>query len=220
MKRFTVLALAALIGVLAGCESYKRDNNVTLAYMQGIFQQLRNPATPVPEPLSRAQLDALPGPILQAEIESRGTFARLAFLAANGPYQTWSSADSATITLREGVLVATRALGNDLMSADVVDILRMLRDPSVSEAARVHRYIDGLGHLYTRTYRCEVTGREPDRLEIAGTILPVTRITEHCIGAGAEFENLYWLERDGRIRAGRHWVSPDIGHIGLVLLKG
>lgn len=220
MKRSTIWTLSGLIALLAGCGSYQRNESSVLDYVRGAVQSLQGADAGKAPPVTRAELAKIPGPLLQAEIESRDTFARLSFLADNGPYRTWASADNATITQRDGVLVATRALGNDLMSADVVQILRMLKDATVPEGVRVHRYLDGEGRLYTRVYQCVITDRRAVPLDILGDVVPMTRLSESCRGEGDQFENTYWRDRDGRIRATRQWVSPDIGYLGTVLLKG
>lgn len=214
------LALAGLIGLLAGCDAYQGERGSALSYATATIKSMRSADAGKAAPITRAELDALPGPLLQAEIESRDSIARMSFLAANGPYETWSSVDSATITLKQGILVATRALGADLMSADVVQIQQMLDDPDMPEGTRVHRYLDGEGHLITQSYLCEITDRRPDRLDILGETVAVTRITESCHSPQSRFENVYWREAGGRIRAARHWVGPDIGAISTVLLKG
>lgn len=219
MRAVKGLALVALIGISAGCDSYEaKENAFSVAFEIFRNRGQQQPLTELP-PVTRDQLDASPVGVLDMKLEDAGAVGRLLHLATNGPYVTWASVDGATITLKNGILVASRSLGNDLMSTDVVQIEQMLNDPSMPEGARVHRYLDADGHIYARTYLCAPTERRADRLFVVDRHIAVTRITQSCEGADARFENVYWREAGGKIRAARQWVSPEIGSIRLLLLK-
>ena len=110
---------------------------------------------------------------------------------------TYLTPDGISVSLRHGVLVATRGLGFDLMTADVSAVIPAIRNRS-QEVIRVHRYLDGEEQVVIRTFICDYSG--------AGTV------TETCYSDGLRITNTYDL--GGRaIRASRQWVSPEQGYL-------
>lgn len=113
----------------------------------------------------------------------------------NGDVITYNTPDGVAVSLRQGVLIATRGLGRDLMSADTGALLAGLRGGGAAPV-RVHRYLDGENREVLRSFAC--------RLSRAGRT-----VTEACQGDGVQFENSYVLDGTGRIVASRQWVGPD-----------
>lgn len=219
MKVWTGSLALALAVMLGGCDSYRGGGGVGQLVVDGV-KGLRAPEPKPAPPPTAEELAAIPVSVLQAGVESRGTSARLVQVAENRGHRTWIAADGVSVTLRDGVLTETRGLGEDLISADVTQTLDLLNGSFRREAVRVHRYLDGEGHLYVISYLCEITGREADNVTIVGRRIAAERITESCYSArGAQFENVYWRGRDGRIVAGRHWVGPKTGYLRTRLLK-
>lgn len=210
------IAALGLAAVLGGCGS---QENGSISMLKAGVASLRAPEPQKAPPMTRAQLDALTVPMIEAEVEARDTYARLVLVGENRGHQTWIAADGVSVTLKGGVLTETRGLGEDRMTTDVAQVLEML-EGARPEAVRTHRYLDAEGHLFDKSYLCEITAREADAIAIVDRRISTEKLTESCHGAGARFENTYWRDGAGRIVAGRHWVGPGIGYLNTTLLKG
>ena len=68
--------------------------------------------------LTRARIDAPGTPLLLADVEGIETVATLAIVARNKTVETWQTGDRVSLSLDQGLVTATRGLGEDLMSAD------------------------------------------------------------------------------------------------------
>jgi hypothetical protein len=77
--------------------------------------------------LSRAAIDRSPQPLILAELPSQNVVATLIPRDTLDGVVTWRTGRGQTLSFRDGVLVATRSLGNDLMSADVAGTQAALR---------------------------------------------------------------------------------------------
>lgn len=218
--RPVALALAALAG-LAACGDAALDYD-------GIRQRL----TPVEQPTDirpavRAALPQLPTARFielpdRAELQNQRRLASQGVLVREeivGDVATWQDSNRTTLSFRQGVLISTRGIGGDLMSADVSEVLGAVRG-GAGQAVRIHRTLGGEDQLVLHSFVCRYgRGRSvmTDPL-VAGQ--SATLVTETCIDSdGFEFENRYWLDTGGTIRQSTQWVSADIGRLNTVLLK-
>jgi len=155
--------------------------------------------------------------VLQVGVEDRGgQTAPLLRKTQIGDKSTWTTIDNVTLTLQDGVLVASRGLGRDLMSADVSQTVQRLQSGSTGMVKRFHSYLNGEGQVVIRSYVCEVGTRGPRDITISGTPRSTRLMQEKCNGAEDSFQNLYWLDRrSGKILQSRQWVGPEIGMLSL-----
>lgn len=117
---------------------------------------------------------------------------------ANGDVTTFFTLDGVSLSLRDGVLVATRGLGFDLMIAEVSGLSPLLE--TGGQYTRTHRYLDGEDRLASFDFHCEVT--------------PGPEVRETCKGHGFSFENRYaHRERQGLFALSRQWIGPERGAI-------
>ena len=108
--------------------------------------------------------------------------------------------------------MATNALGHDLYSADVSDVVGVLAAGGNGAATRVHRYLDGETELETRAFECELNAG-PAR-EVPAIEGPVRQVTERCRGFGTSFTNDYLLSgRGGEIVRSTQWVGETVGYV-------
>lgn len=169
--------------------------------------------------VTRAQLDQVDTPLLAARLTGPGTLATMVPVGRNGPVVTWRSADEVSISLNQGVLVATRGLGQDLMAADVSDVLGILKSASTQDRyTRVHSYLDGEYQAQLFGLSCQVNSTTAERLEIIEHTYQTTRIEESCFSDGMRFSNTYWVGRKGTVWKTRQWVSPALGYMETELL--
>lgn len=185
--KLAVLALAVL--ALTGC--------------QPVMQRLSgNPGG------ERASLPAaaLAGPVLEVRIPSRGAVATLARAGVNRDVETWLTADNISISFRQGVLVASRGLGFDLMGADADGTLTALAGGGPPVYRRHMRFLTGEHRSTWLMAGCslqETTSDQPG----------LRRIEERCKAHRHRIANLFWLDGAGTIRRSRQWVAPEIGYI-------
>ncbi|WP_171173376.1 YjbF family lipoprotein [Ruegeria sp. HKCCD8929] len=163
--------------------------------------------------LTREGLNTSDDPLLLAELADLETAATLAPSSRNGAVRTWASGDRVSLSLRHGVLVASRGLGHDLMSADVGNTLDMLDGQTSGYYERFHTYLDGEYQTLYRTFRCKRSGARAERIVIFDRPQDTTRIEEHCVSPGLKLTNIYWRGPDGFLWKTRQWVSPGAGYL-------
>lgn len=204
LRALMLLAVAAF--ALSGCgnDPYRVKPG---EQVRQVFDRFR-PAPPKPTaaqiranitPEVRAQLGNVP--ILVATLEKRGAAAALITVGQNGPVSSYSTPDGTAVSLSDGVLVATRGLGHDLMRADVSQIRAALRNGGGRGLTRVHHYLDGENHTVIRSYICDISSVSAGRLQ------------EICHGPDLTFENSYVLGAGHAVASSRQWVGPENGYI-------
>lgn len=142
--------------------------------------------------------------LLEARLDDGAVRALLAPAGRNGRVTTWQSVDRVALSLDEGVLVATRGLGQDLMSADVTGTQAFLQGQGAPDWTRLHSYLDGNYRTLWRGYRC--TGQL-----IADEGL--RHRSENCHGPDGNFTNHYWQDASGAVVKSRQWIGPVLGHV-------
>lgn len=211
------LALAVLM-LLAACGS-DTDATAGARVAKGIVAGLVQPArakVPPPQP-SRAQIAGVAGPILLAEIGGAGGAAFLAPVARNGAVETWSTPDDITLSLREGVLVATRGLGQDLMSVSAPGIADIAR--GAGSHARTHYALDGADRTVRRDYACTLSAEGSETILVLQRSHATRRVTERCAGDAGTFVNRYWFEPSGALRRSEQQIDPALGTVRLSRLQ-
>jgi hypothetical protein len=182
----------AALAVLVGC--------------QPIVQRLTGTA-----PAAQAVLPAgaASDPVMRVQIPSRGASAVLSRVAVNKDVETWLAADNISLSFRQGVLVASRGLGFDLMGADAQNSLNAIAGQSAEVYRRQMRYLTGDNHSTYLTAGCSMVFAGPETVN--GRQLQ--RLEERCQARQSRFTNLFWLDGSGQIVQSRQWVSPQIGYL-------
>lgn len=208
MRRLALLCAA----LLAGCSGDTTDGPDPLALPGALTAALAGtgggaaPAPPDPATLRAAITPevaaSLPVPTLFAVLGDSVSLPQR-ITVSNG-VETWLTEDDITLSTRDGMVVATRGLGFDVMEADVELALAALRGGG-ARASRNFGWLDGEGRMLRRSFDCVYTRSG------AG-------ITERCHAIGLSFENAYIL-RGGRIVASRQWLGPVLGAISLEQLS-
>ena len=167
--------------------------------------------------VTRAQLDQVQTPLMAARLTGPGTFATLVPVGVNGDVFTWRSADDITLSLKQGIVVATRGLGQDLMAADVDDTLKMLRGYAQGYT-RIHTYLDGEYQTHFQAFTCRTDGQSAERIEIVGHFHQTQRVEESCFSPDQRIANTYWVDSGGTVWKSKQWVSPSLGYMETELL--
>ncbi|WGW04488.1 YjbF family lipoprotein [Tropicibacter oceani] len=199
----TLLALA-----LVGCSSSSETNLLS----SGLARLKAGKAEPqdLRKIVTRANVAAEGKPILLIELPDRKAQALATQLGNNGGVETWLSPDGVSVSLNRGIVVATRGLGGDLMTADIAEVLAGLYN-GAPRATRIHRYLDGEDTVQVAAFICDYTNRGGEPARTAVGDIPAIRIDESCAGPDLTFENRYWIGQDGRVRKARQWIGPKVG---------
>lgn len=193
-----VFLFAAALGLLAGCQP----------------ALLRLSGTPAPTQATLSSA-ALAGPAMRVEIPSRAANAVLSRVAVNDDVETWLAVDNISLSFRQGVLVASRGLGFDLMGADAQGTLDAIAGQGDEIYRHQMRYLTGDHHSTYLAAGC--------RIQIIGTEdvqgQPLQRLEEKCRARNNIFTNIFWQDASGMIVQSRQWVSPEIGYLRTSLVK-
>ncbi|SIT06205.1 Group 4 capsule polysaccharide lipoprotein gfcB, YjbF [Roseivivax lentus] len=133
----------------------------------------------------------------------------------------WRTLDNfSEISTRNGVIVATRSLGDDLMSADVTGTIAALQGRDGGDYyPRFHTMLDGEYQPYFESFQCIVESRAPETLTIIDRTYRTTRIEEVCATPERTVTNRYWVGSDGTVLRSRQWIGESVAHIQTERLK-
>lgn len=215
---FRFAIIAALTGTLAGCGT-DTDETIAARAFQDVAKSVvsRNRAAgPSAEPgagLTRAMLATAPVRVDLMTIEGVNATGLVTPLGRNGGVETWTSLDDRTVSLRDGLVVATRGLGPDLIAASV---------PSLSQVAaggawqRVHVTLDGLDQPQRTRFDCSAAPAGPARVVIVERAYDTRLVRETCQSTdGQRFVNEYWFQNGLKLRQSRQWIGQRLGHVAI-----
>jgi hypothetical protein len=207
-----MFALIGLLGV-AGCgnetESSSNTEIVRTLVAAGAAKVKGNGAGGAAAPLTRARLAEVVTPVMLATVENTGNEALIAEIQVNGDVATWSTVDDITISMRKGVIVATRGFGADLMAASVPAVSR--QSGGGAGHNRVHTLLNGEDQPVRTAFSCQFQNHGPQDIEIVQIKYRSTYITEDCRSDKIRFKNEYWISDDQKMRKSRQWISPQVG---------
>ena len=164
--------------------------------------------------LTREAIDAAPNDLLlfaRVDEDVASTFARV---ARNGGLNTWVSDGEKSLTLRGGLVVATRGLGNDLMGADYSQVYQALVRGN-GRVARTHEYLGGEDQIARVAYQCQITTLRSEVIEIIQRRYETRVVREACTGSESRFTNIYWIDAAGEIWQSRQWISARVGAVDI-----
>ncbi|GAB4288346.1 MAG: hypothetical protein Kow0058_08030 [Roseovarius sp.] len=138
---------------------------------------------------------------LAVTLTARGVQAVLGPVTRADGTVVWQTLDGVSLSFRDGILIASRGLGYDLMSADVSGTRAMLAGTMGTQYYPVHRsYLDGEDRTVFRSFQCRRAGGGPEGA--------LRRVDELCVGTDRRFTNSYWLDPAGTVIRSRQWVGP------------
>ncbi|NEX48049.1 YjbF family lipoprotein [Pseudotabrizicola algicola] len=167
-----------------------------------------SPADAGIERMTRARLAEVVTPVMLLTVDSTGQEALIAEIENNRGVETWSTVDDITISLRNGVIVATRGFGADLMAASGPNVTR-----SGGSYGRVHVLLNGEDNPEQTRFACTLQNAGAKAVEVVEITYQATHMIETCSAPGESFTNDYWITGDQKIRKSRQWISPDLGYI-------
>ncbi|WP_397541822.1 YjbF family lipoprotein [Roseovarius salis] len=211
-----VAVIAALI--LPGCSS--QESTISPGDLsKELFQKIRSARQQPTEPpdLSRFSATALrrtDDPLAQLMFPTTKAAAVMRIIESNGRYDTWAAwgiSDRRSVTTKDGIITATRAVPPDLMSADVDGVLELVTQRREGTAQYTQRYLDGDHGIVEAKSTCVVSRGYPKAVKFGEIDQPVLQMFSSCVSADRQFVDLYLVNRDGRIVQSRQWVGPELG---------
>lgn len=224
MTRLTALA-SALVLTLTGCSSGTDGpplfQQIALSGISLVTNGGRAPATP-PQQLSRALLDTLDGAYLEVTLERNN---QRAFLQINaqkndpnpGQITVWRTEDNVSLAMRNGVLIATRGLGGNLLSSAVA--VQDARPGPADGGQRVYVIATRDAKQRRLSMICELEDLGAKTLIIVERAHPTRHLRETCTsgpetGAPGRVVNEYWVDsRANTVWQSRQWAGPFIGYL-------
>lgn len=205
MKPIISICALPLLILLSGCSNDAVDK-AHFQTFKGLASKLKKSqpgitAEQIKERLTpevRAQFGG--APLLVATVEDPRFSSVLFGVGENNGTITYFTPDRVSLSFQEGILVATRGLGFDLMNADVAETRNALRG-GAGTAQRRHRTLGGDNSVKARTYDCQIS-RDAQ-----------SRVIEACSGADDTFQNTYVVDGKGQIIFSRQWISKQRGYI-------
>ncbi len=218
-----------LLGLaLAGCgtdTSKTEGTSIAVGVVKGLAAKVlpgksRAPAaTPDPEKLAASAKASFAGPIILAQIEKAGLLTVLGEYGRNDANRTYSTPNEQTLVLRDGLLIATRGLGNDLMSSESAAAAGLITHRQPGSVSRVYRYLDGEGIERPLPMRCTLTLGPAKSFDFSGSHYETVQIDEACRSDSVKVTNNYWVTAGGTIALSRQWIGPALGHVTIQLVR-
>lgn len=171
-------------------------------------------APPAPA-LTRQAADANPGAFMLMSLAGSQAQASLVTAGFNGTKVTWIGNDQISITLDNGLLVATRGFAEDLMAADISQVMIALVNSGGTAMRRVE-HLDGLDQISMELLQCRIASAGTETVETLGKTVRAERFNEECASKSYRFTNVYWINDQGVIVKSRQLVSRAVGYLELI----
>lgn len=208
MKRLTIGALSLFLMSCGETDENSLTNQVAGLVFGG------GEATPAPASprVTEEQLLASRGQYLRVNIRDLERRDTMVPAGSNGARTTWIDSASISLTLDDGIVVATRGLPRDLMGADARSTARAIQAGG-GTAERRHDYLTDQDQIVTNTLQCTISSEGSDEVARFGQTIPATRYQEVCTGEGLNLTNIYWVNGARGIVRSLQAVSPDAGYL-------
>lgn len=229
ITRLVAVVIAAAFLVACTSENTNQQNLAKLiggTLKQGVDSQRagRQPKVVVtPKMLSETTVAALQ---VNPEIAGGSDFLRRVASRSDslpGQVEIWKSSDNALVFLRNGVVVGTRGVGADIISADAALTVRALKNRASASGLREYIVSDGDVTTTRMRFRCTINAVGSEKITVVNQAFDAIHMRETCIGGAVgdlRIENDYWVQANtGLVRKSRQWVGPVSGYFELVLLK-
>lgn len=220
------IAAALLLSACTGGQETTSSLGAQLETVIDIAQERREAgARPESPPLTRAQVEKIPAPVLQVVLEDRGVSGIVVPYSTrrdryNQTITTWRNGSGSQIVLRDGVLISTRGIGNDLGSARVEAAVAAINSRQPVSGPQ-NLFVKGYGNLTTRIdLDCTMESLGPTQIEILERTHGVIHLRQACVSSEFDVTNDYWVDRSGStVWQSRQWAGPELGYFSIQKLK-
>lgn len=170
------------------------------------------PAAPSGLGVTQDQVMSNPGQYLRVNIRDIDQWNTMVQAAENGTRVTWVNGNNISLTLEDGIVVATRGLPRDLMAAEAAGTRAAIRaGGGISQ--RTHEYLTDLDAVSVQLLHCRIASQGPEAIKRLQQTLNSVRFEEVCMGENLGFTNIYWVNARGSIVRSLQAVAPDAGYL-------
>ncbi len=221
-----ILFWATLTIALVGCGTDKSGMMTALPVKDIVKAQIERmkalptpPANPAPAveldaatlAEGRKALEASGTPVMAVSDPTLGIATFMTPIGTNSGVITWANPAHQTVSTRNGVILATRGLVTDLMSADAPSAEQLRSGQGTYR--RVNYILDGADRTRGLEMTCRLSVSKGETIAILGKSYVADRIDEVCKGAAGEMTNVYWFDESGVIRQSRQARSPGVENL-------
>ncbi|MEP2716095.1 YjbF family lipoprotein [Pseudophaeobacter sp.] len=230
--RFGAALLVALTGLLSACSKGPDGPTTQVQLSQAIREAIQERRAPKTDPVraTRAMLLELGNPHIEIVVENLDFLGYLALVLTRsddqpGTITQWNGGDGTALILRNGMLIASRGLGGNLLSADVP--ARGQQPGPGRGGQRSYQIRSGDNIAQRLTFACSLQDLGPARLEIVERSYNTRHLQEYCETGSLQNDpqgriqgethviiNDYWVDsRGGEVWQSRQWAGPEIGYL-------
>ena len=210
----TAWILTAAIGALTACGPL--SNNDALSTFAGtVGARVTGGDSPVATAIdvsSREQIEAQPADLLRVSLIDFGTTSVLVKTGENAGKVTWFSQDQLSFTFKDGLLIGTRGLPDDLMGSDIDAAIASL--DGGGNHLRMLDFLNDLDQIQRVEFTCTTTLEGTETLTIFEQTYETVILEELCNSEIGAFKNTYWRDAGGVIWQSRQFISVDGGYLG------
>ena len=212
-----VLSIFCSVFFLANC-SNSNDNSPIQTALLDFLDTLQRPENAnarldARKLVTRQKIDQSGMAVLFIELES-GHNGTLILYPGQNVGEVWLGLDGATVILDKGFLVATRGMGDDLMSTSTKFFSGLKSNEKPSAYQRTYRWLREDNRIMERTYRCRVFLKEVGkRIAVFNEDFVTDLYGEACDANASQIKNSYYLDDKGMIRRSYQYHSPTLGHV-------
>lgn len=224
LRTLTYLTLTAL--ALSACSSKNDDDqksdlsNQAFKAVKGVFKGKKayEAGQKAARETTRAQANAIPLPSLRLRVNKTDTYGTAANIAQNGDVSTYILATGQTVQIRNGILIGTRGLGNDILSLYTSNNT-VLDGLTTGTSHRTYRYLDNEGNIVPLNVRCTLSKSTPQSLTQVERTYQVVPVFEDCKGRRDSFQNIYYLDaKTDQVWQSTQWLGPFAKSVRIEIL--
>lgn len=208
----TFLVILAAIA-LAGCGSDKIATGTFTDVRTALTPKFGKEAAAAVPAVSRDSIRQLAVPLMKGSIPARGSVGYMGVLDTKGDIVTWQTTSRDGVVLQRGMVLQSRGLGDDLMSARVPSAGQVVSGSGSFN--RQYIYLDGADQEVRWDYTCTFEQSGSETIEVVGLAYATRVVTETCNGVQGRITNQYWVESGGNIRQSVQWISKGVGYMKL-----
>ena len=218
MEVTKVLLIFALLFALVSCSNtpeFETGEIQTLQLIKEALIQKSNKKVNIDSRnlLSRSQIDEVAIPIIFVELET-GQNGTLTLYPGQAPEKVWLGADGATITTNQGILKASRGMGDDLMgSVSEMPTWSMIKNKEINYN-KLLSYLSGNNKIYSLKLECKIKKIDSKKsIEVWGAFFVVEEYQELCTSDKIEIKNSYYLDKHNTVRRSNQYHSETLGYV-------
>lgn len=178
----------------------------------GVVTGQSDEPTPAASSVTQEQILNSRGKFLRVNVRSLDRWDTMVPAATNGSRVTWVDSENNTVTVENGIIVATRGLPRDMMGASAAGTWAAIRAGG-GNAQRTHEFLDDNDQISQQLLQCSIVFKGPDTVNRLGQTVNSRRFEEVCAGESLQLTNIYWLNGAGGLVRSLQAISPGAGYL-------